>query len=202
MYGLLLRSIQSYVRATHGAVLWSRVLRLAGQPADGFEPMLTYAPDVLDQVVAACAAELGRPADVILEDVGTFLVTAAGHHPLRRLLRFGGTSFEDFLQSLEELPERARLALQGVEFPRIAVEERMAGQYRLNFDCGIPAVFPVALGAVRAMADDYGALVLIEASRTGCAECAGGVLDVQVLETAHGAGRKFNLALEGSGLGR
>ncbi len=194
MYGLLLRSIQSYVRATHGAVLWSRVLRLAGQPADGFEPMLTYAPDVLDQVVAACAAELGRPADVILEDVGTFLVTAAGHHPLR--------SFEDFLQSLEELPERARLALQGVEFPRIAVEERMAGQYRLNFDCGIPAVFPVALGAVRAMADDYGALVLIEASRTGCAECAGGVLDVQVLETAHGAGRKFNLALEGSGLGR
>nr|MCU0882643.1 heme NO-binding domain-containing protein [Hyphomonadaceae bacterium] len=83
MYGLLLRSIQSYVRATHGAVLWSRVLRLAGQPADGFEPMLPYAPDVLDQVVAACAAELGRPADVILEDVGTFLVTAAGHHPLR-----------------------------------------------------------------------------------------------------------------------
>ncbi len=61
MYGLLLRSVQAYTRATHGAVLWARVLRSVDHPADGFEPMLSYPQDTLDRVLAACSAELDRP---------------------------------------------------------------------------------------------------------------------------------------------
>ncbi len=86
-------------------------------------------------------------------------MTNPRHQALRRLLRFGGSSFVEFLQSLEELPDRARLALQEVAFPRIDVAEIGPAHYRLHFDCQVPAIFPVALGAVRAMADDYGALV-------------------------------------------
>ncbi len=197
MHGLLLRSIQAYIRATFGVALWGRVLRAADQPADGFEPLLPYEPEVLDRVLAACAAELGRPQDVILEDVGTFLVVGQANQSLRRLLRFGGGSFIEFLYSLEELPERARLALQDVEFPRITVEEARPGYFRLWYDCRIPALFPVAVGTVRAMADDYGTLVLIDADRSACAHSAGGVMEVQVLEAAHGAGRRFDLAVEG-----
>lgn len=202
MYGLLLRSIQAYLRATHGAAVWGRVLRRVDQPSDGFEPMLPYDPVVLDQVIAACVQELGRPSDVILEDVGTFLVTDPAHRAMRRLLRFGGATFEDFLLSLEEMPDRARLALQGVEFPRITVSEEGAGHYRLRYDCSIPALFPVALGTVRAMADDYGALVVIEAERTDCFHCAQGMMDVLVLETEHGLGRHFDLSHGGQGVGR
>jgi hypothetical protein len=202
MYGLLLRSVQTYTRATHGAAVWARILREADHSLDGFEPMLPYPADVLDRVVAACAAELGRPADVILEDVGTFLVADPGHRPLRRLLRFGGASFVEFLHSLEELPDRARLALQGVEFPRIEVQGAGPGRFRLWYDCSIPALFPVALGAVRAMADDYGALVLIDAERAACSQCAGGVMEVQVLEAAHGTVSRFDLAPGGVDLGR
>jgi hypothetical protein len=201
MYGLLLRSVQAYTRATHGAAVWARVLRVADHPVDGFEPMLTYSPDVLDRVIDACVAELGRPADVILEDVGTFLVADPGHRPLRRLLRFGGASFVEFLHSLEELPDRARLALRGVEFPRIDVQAAGPSRFRIWYDCSIPALFPVALGTVRAMADDYGALVLIEADRAACSQCAGGVMEVQVLEAAHGTVSRFDLAPGGVDLG-
>ncbi|NGM46357.1 heme NO-binding protein [Rhodobacter sp. SGA-6-6] len=190
MFGLLLRSIQAYLRGTFGPALWARVLRAAGQPPEGFEPMLPYDAAVVDRVLAAAAQELHRPAEAMLEDVGTFLVADPGHRALRRLLRFGGASFADFLHSLEELPDRARLSLPGLDLPQIALTEAAPGRFRLAIASPLPALFPVALGALRAMADDYGALVLIDLA----AEGDRATLTVQLLEAAHGAGRGFALA--------
>ena len=190
MFGLLLRSIQAYLRGTFGPALWARVLRAAGQPPEGFEPMLPYDAAVVDRVLAAAAQELRRPAEAMLEDVGTFLVADPGHRALRRLLRFGGAGFADFLHSLEELPDRARLALPGLDLPQIALTEAAPGRFRLEIASPLPALFPVALGALRTMADDYGALVLIDLA----AEGDRATLTVQLLEAAHGAGRGFALA--------
>lgn len=194
MYGLLLRSIQAYLRATFGTVVWARVLRRAGQPPEGFEPMLPYDADVLDQVVGACTAVLNRPAEVILEDVGTYLVAAPGNQALRRLLRFGGATFPEFLASLDELPERGKLALPGLELPAITLTERGPGHFGLHCGCTVPAVFPMALGALRAMADDYGALVLIDPEMTCPDGVRGATLGIHLLELDHGAGRRFDLA--------
>lgn len=194
MYGLLLRSIQAYLRGTFGPVVWCRVIRAAGQPSEGFEPMLPYDQPVLDAVIAACTGELDRSSEVILEDVGTFLVADHGHTSLRRLLRFGGANFEEFLQSLEELPDRGHLAFPGLNLPQVSVTTTGKGHYQLAFTGGFPALFPVAVGALRAMADDYGALVLIDADR----ETAGGngqLLTVQLLSDAHGVGRRFELSM-------
>jgi hypothetical protein len=194
MFGLLLRSIQAYLRGTFGPAAWARVLRAAGQPAEGFEPMLPYDARVVHRVLAAAAQELDRPAEAILEDVGTFLVADPGHRALRRLLRFGGAGFTDFLHSLEELPDRARLALPGLHLPQITLSEGPPGQVRLRVTGALPALIPVALGALRAMADDYGALVLIDLDPGR----DGATLTVQLLETAHGEGRSFALAQEGA----
>ena len=195
MYGLLLRSVQAYLRATFGVAAWARVLRATGRSPDGFEPMLPYDAEVLTSIVAACADELGRAPDVILEDVGTFLVANPDHQSLRRLLRFGGATFLEFLHSLEELPDRARLALPDLELPEITITETGPGQYRLACGCSFPQLFPVAVGALRAMADEYGALVLIDPD-LNCSPDSGavGALSVQLLEAAHGEGRRFDLA--------
>mgnify|MGYP001765666067 CR=1 FL=1 len=194
MYGLLLRSIQGYVAATFGAAVWLRILRAAGQPQDGFEPLLDYHADVLDQVLLAASAELHRPGETILEDVGTFIIADAGHRSIRRLLRFVGASYADFLLSLEELPDRARLALADLELPALAVEELGGGHYRVTCASGAPALFHVAIGILRAMADDYGTLALLEIERRPSETVA--VFSVQVLEAAHGVGRRFDLAAE------
>ena len=197
MHGLLLRSIQAYTRSTFGPAVWGRVLLAANQPPEGFEPMLSYGQDVLGQVTSAVAAELGRSEDSILEDLGTFLVTDPGHRALRRLLRFGGATFEEFLHSLEELPDRARLALPDIDMPQIDLTDRAPGVYCLRFTCEFPAFFPVAVGALRAMADDYGALVLIDPDPSLCGTDQG-ALTVQLLSTAHGEGRRFDLAASGA----
>lgn len=193
MFGLLLRSIQAYLRGTFGPAVWARVLRAAGQPPEGFEPMLPYDARAVGRVLAAAAQELHRPAEAILEDVGTFLVADPGHRALRRLLRFGGAGFADFLHSLEELPDRARLALPGLRLPQVTLAEIGPGRVRLAVTGALPALLPVALGALRAMADDYGALVLIELEQ----EPGAAVLTVQLLETAHGEGQRFALVADG-----
>lgn len=192
MFGLLLRSIQTYLRGTFGPAVWARALCAAGQPPEGFEPMLPYDARAVKRILAAAAQELHRPAEAILEDVGTFLVADPRHGALRRLLRFGGTGFADFLHSLEELPDRARLALPGLDLPQIALTEETPGQFRLAVGATLPALLPVALGALRAMADDYGALVLIDLERSR----EGAILTVQLLEPEHGEGRRFALAQE------
>lgn len=193
MFGLLLRSIQAYLRGTFGPAVWARVLRAAGQPPEGFEPMLPYDARAVGRVLAAAAQELHRPAEAILEDVGTFLVADPGHRALRRLLRFGGAGFADFLHSLEELPDRARLALPGLRLPQVTLAEIGPGRVRLAVTGALPALLPVALGALRAMADDYGALVLIELEQ----EPGAAVLTVQLLEAAHGEGQRFALVADG-----
>lgn len=193
MFGLLLRSIQAYLRGTFGPAVWARVLRAAGQPPEGFEPMLPYDARAVGRVLAAAAQELHRPAEAILEDVGTFLVADPGHRALRRLLRFGGAGFADFLHSLEELPDRARLALPGLRLPQVTLAEMAPGRVRLAVTGALPALLPVALGALRAMADDYGALVLIELEQ----EPGAAMLTVQLLETAHGEGQRFALVADG-----
>lgn len=201
MFGLLLRSVQGYLRATFGAVVWARVLRAANLPPEGFEPMLPYDAAVLAQVLDAAAELLDRPVDNLLEDLGTFLVADPGHQALRRLLRFGGANFTDFLMSLEELPDRARLAMPDLEFPQIQLVETGPGFFRLTLGQGPDALFPVVLGALRAMADDYGALVLIDPAPS-CGADAGALgkhLSVHVLEAAHGMGRGFALIAAGGG---
>jgi hypothetical protein len=55
-------------------------------------------------------------------------VTDPGLEPLRRLLRFGGGTFEEFLVSLEELPDRARLAMPELEMPEITLSVEGGGR--------------------------------------------------------------------------
>lgn len=188
MFGLLLRSIQAYVRSTFEVAVWGRILRAAGQSPEGFEPMLPYDQTVLDAVLSACSTELSRPAEVILEDVGTFLVADPNNNAVRRLLRFGGANFEEFLMSLDELPDRGKLAFPGLDVPQIGVVSAGGGHFRLTLAEGLSALFPVLTGAVRAMADDYGVLALIDA------EGNNKLLTVQLLATTHGHGRRFDLA--------
>lgn len=197
MHGLLLRSIQGYVRSTFGVAVWAMVLRRADQPPEGFETMLPYEPAVLDAVVAAAEQELSRPAEMVLEDVGTFLVANPAFPAVRRLLRFGGAGFVDFLHSLEELPDRARLALPTLDLPMIVMDEVSPGRFRLTCDSCFSRLYHVLIGVLRAMADDYGSLVLIEAEPASPATGGNAPILVQVLVDEHADGRQFDLAVAG-----
>jgi hypothetical protein len=153
--------------------------------------MLAYDDALTDAVLNAAARALDRPREALLEDLGTYLVSHPNLEPLRRLLRFGGVSFVDFLHSLDDLPERGRLAVPDLELPRFELHPLSAQQFLLRCTAPRPGFGHVMVGVLRAMADDYGALAMLDyTGRDGRVE----TITIDLLETRFAAGRPFSLA--------
>ncbi|HPE24434.1 heme NO-binding domain-containing protein [Albidovulum sp.] len=188
MHGLINRSIQCFLRETYGAALWSQVAQAADVSPEGFETMLSYDEAITDRVIDLAARDLAKPREALLEDLGIYLATL---EPLRRLLRFGGVDYVDFLHSLDDLAERAHLAVPELDLPDVHLKPLGPDRFRLV--CagrrGYRAVFA---GILRAMADDYGALALIDAEEGAEA------VAIELLQTRFAEGRRFDLALGGT----
>ncbi|MEL6414004.1 MAG: heme NO-binding domain-containing protein [Pseudomonadota bacterium] len=162
MNGLINRALQGFLMETYGTSVWEAVRRDAQLGFDDFEAMLRYETGITAQVAKAAAKRLDKSPAALLEDVGTFLIAHQKHERLRRLLRFGGNDFREFLFSLEDLPGRARMALPGLDVPEFILAQKSATRFELTVVWRDSQLAPVILGAVRAMADEYGALVLLE----------------------------------------
>lgn len=190
MHGLINRALECFVRDTYGPARWADVTRRAGLGIDGFEAMLSYDSALTAEVLQAIGQVLDRPGEEILEDVGTYLVSHPNTEPLRRLLRFGGVTFTEFLHSLDELPDRAALAVDDLDLPRMEIVDLSDTVFELTIAGGLPGFGHVMTGVLRAMADDYGALVMLD--HRGLRDGAE-VLAIAVVEATFAAGRQFDL---------
>ncbi len=191
MHGLINRAIQCFLRDSFGAEAWQRIAAAAEVPAEGFEPMMQYDDAVTHRLLDAAAAQLHRTRESLLEDLGTYLVSHPDRESLRRLLRFGGVDFVEFLHSIDDLPGRVRLAVPDLDLPQILVEERAEGRFTLSLHTPQPGFGQVLAGILRAMADDYGALVFLEHAGT----CDGAeLIEIDLFDQSFAAGRRFDLA--------
>jgi len=191
MHGLINRAIERFVRDTYGREVWGGVMRGAGLEYTEFEAMLSYEDDITHRVLHALAANLDRPLPDVLEDVGTYLVSHPNVEALRRLLRFGGPTFTEFLHSLDDLPARARLAVADLRLPELELREHGAEFYSVSCRGDMAGFGHVVVGLLRALADDYGALALLE--HKGVRDGAE-MIEVRLLSAEHASGRAFDLA--------
>lgn len=192
MHGLVNRSLQCFLRDTYGAAVWTAVAEEAGIGSQGFEAMLRYDDAVTNTVLAVAARKLSKPQSALLEDLGMFLVSL---EPLRRLMRFGGVDYVDFLHSLDELPDRARLAVAELDMPELTLQSLSEDRYELLCRANHPGFAPVFAGILRAMADDYGALALIDLSD---AVGQDQLITIELLQSRYALGRRFDLARPGA----
>ena len=190
MHGLINRSFECFLRITYGARLWDEIVRDLDAGIDRFEAVFHYDDALSYRMLGSASARLGKAEEALLEDFGTFLVAAPAAQRVRRLLRFGGVDYEDFLASLEDLRGRARLAVPDLDLPEIELQELGGGEYRLACRSPHPGFCHVYLGMLRALADDYGALVLIdyEGTRDGAEH-----LTIRLAEADFAEGRGFDL---------
>ena len=191
MHGLVNRSIQMFLRGTYGNSVWLEIARDAQLGFVSFETMLTYEDRMTDMVLAAASRRLNLPREAILEDLGIFLVADPALERLRRLLRFGGVTFVDFLYSLDDLPARGRLALPDLDLPALHLAGTDPDSFSLTCLSPFRGVGHVFVGLLRAMADDYGALVVID--HAGPAE-GGECVSIRLLDHQFATGRRFVLA--------
>jgi len=190
MHGLINRAIQCFLRDTYGVKTWSRIAREAKLGFDNFEALLVYEPEQTEAVLTIAATHVDNPREMLLEDLGTYLVSHPNVEAVRRLLRFGGASFVDFLHSLDELPDRARLAVPDLELPQLELQQYSATAYGLTVTHKHPGFGHVLVGILRTMADDYGVLAFSEfkGRRDGVE-----TLGIELLEMGFAEGRDFEL---------
>lgn len=190
MHGLIFRTLEAFVSETFGPACWGKAIALSGQPVTSFEAMLQYDKAYLPKLLCACAGVLDRPQSEILEDLGTYLITHQNHASVRRLLRFCGQTFSDLLHALDDLPDRTRMVVPGLQLPQILVREPVPQRFTI-LCTGDPHGFGhVLVGLLRAMADDYGTLAVLD--HLGDRDRAE-VIDVRVVETAFADDRGFSL---------
>ena len=190
MHGLINRAIQSFVCATYGHPCWLRATEAAGVGFTEFEAMLVYEADTTFRILDALCADLNRPKAEFLEDLGTYLVSHPSVEDLRRLLRFGGVTYVEFLHSLDDLADRVRLAVSDLDLPALELTESAPSEYKLECFPGLPGYSSVMTGVLRAMADDYGALVMLS-NDDGDGDLE--VISITLVESAFAAGRRFEL---------
>lgn len=190
MHGLVNRSIQLFVVQTFGQDAWLAVTREARLGFSDFEGMMRYAEVYTPRLLDVMPRVLDRSRTELMEDFGTFIVSNRRFESVRRLLRFGGVDFVDFLHSLDDLAERVRLAVPDLHLPGIELHALEDGHFSLRCEASVPGFGHVMIGVLRAMADDYGALVLLEqVGRTDRAE----IVSIRLVEPAFADGRAFEL---------
>ena len=190
MHGLTNRAIQCFVTDSYGANKWIECVQKADLGFVDFEAMLIYPDKVTQDVLDAASIVLDRPRVDLMEDIGTYLVSHANTEALRRLLRFGGVNFVEFLHSLDDLPGRTHMAVPDLEMPGIELLDHSDTQFSLVCNSPIAGFGHVLMGILRAMADDYGVLALLEHQGSGQ-----GVetISINLVVTEFAEGRRFEL---------
>ncbi len=191
MHGLINRSIQCFIRDTYGPAAWGDVALAAKLGFSNFESLMTYDDELTFAVIDAACLRLDKPRDTLLEDLGTYLCSHPNLEPVRRLLRFGGGTFSEFLCSLDDLDERARLAVSDLELPNIELYREGPGIVSMYCEASYTGFGHLMVGVLRAMADDYGTLALLE--HMGIEE-GREVLSIRMLDAGFSSGREFSLA--------
>lgn len=165
MHGLVARTLQCFVQDTYGQEPWAEIATSARLDRPEFEAMLDYEAQLVGRVLTCAETALDKPRAAMLEDIGTYLMTHAHNERLRRLMRYGGEDFIDFLHSLEELPGRARLAVPDLDLPPLELSETAPRRFTLlcrGIGPTTRGYSHVLAGVLRAMADDYGALIVLD----------------------------------------
>ncbi|MBM3606601.1 MAG: heme NO-binding protein [Alphaproteobacteria bacterium] len=186
MNSLINRAVEEFLRAIYGEGLVQAVADEAAV-AGGVDAL--PAMDTGAAAMGRAAFRLSKPRSEMFEDLGAWLTQI---EPIRRLLRFSGRDFRDFLLRLEELPGRAHLVLPSLQIPRLQVDAAGQSIWVVLLDPNDSWQFVLA-GLIRGMADDYGALCLISAESS--------TIRVDIWDEQFAKGRNF--CLQGSpGAGR
>ena len=194
MHGLINRSIQAFLCDTYGASAWQEIADEAGLGFDSFEALLSYENAQTEAVLQTASEFVANPRDGLLEDLGAYLVSHPNVQSLRRLLRFGGENYADFLHSLNELHDRALLAVSDLELPVLELRDHSPSRFTLLVTHEHPGFGHVLVGLLRAMADDYGALAFMEyqGRRDGVE-----TVSIELLDMGFTKGRDFVLSARG-----
>lgn len=166
MHGIINRGLQCFIRDIHGVDMWEETCEQAKLPFYNFESMLTYDDATTEDLLSSFGGLINRSRDDILEDFGTYIVSEQALTAARRLLKFGGGNYVEFLYSLNFVYDWAKLAVPDLDIPTMELVAHDARHFTLYARFQKRGFGAALLGLLRAMADDYKTLVIITHTRS------------------------------------
>ncbi len=189
MHGMVHKGISVFVTESFGAAEWDGLCQVLGIDVD--PASATQLNDfVATQILFNLAERTNRPKREVMEDYGMFLMTADVTSGIRRLMRFGGADFVEYIDSLEELPGRIRLAIDDFVLPPLTVTQESDTKYKVWVETKMGAFTFVLIGMFRAMADDYGTLCEIKHDKR---TEKGDMISIEIFDLGFDKGRDFSL---------
>lgn len=182
MHGFIIRGIELFVRTRHDEGIWIAVSSQAGINPCGAMIMRQYHENTPKLMVQAASDALRISREEFLEDIGGWIPCI---NSVRHIMRFSGATFEDFVLSLDDLHDRGRVVLPGLNLPRIVINVISPNCYRLSISADQADWYPVLTGFLRGMADDYGVLAIVNQEESG--------LCVRIADDTFAEGRAFSL---------
>lgn len=165
MHGMINRGLQCYICDIHGADVWEETCERAKLPFYNFESLLTYDDTATEDILSSFSSLIGRSRDEILENFGTYVVSEEALSTVRRLLKFGGDTYVEFLWSLNFVYARAKMAVPDLDVPAMTLTSHTPTQFTLTTRTPKRSYGATLLGLLRALADDYNTLVSITHKR-------------------------------------
>lgn len=123
MYGMLLESVQHYVRSEMGEEVWSMVLEEVGCKNAVFTTRQIYPECLMPKLATACTRNCDSRGDEdYLYFFGQCFVLFFSHYGYDTLIRATGRYFRDFLHGIDNLHHQIRFSYPKMRSPSFYIE--------------------------------------------------------------------------------
>ena len=152
MYGMANDAVRTFIVTNHGEDAWTKICDDAGVTTREFEQLLTYDDDITYRLVGAISSHLGADAAQVLEVFGQYWPEYAKGTAVGNMIRFGGESFVDTLESLDEMRQRIKIAMPDLRPPSFELENVGEDEYRLHYFSEREGLAPMVVGLLHGLA--------------------------------------------------
>lgn len=152
MYGMVNDAVRTFIVENHGEDVWLRICEDAGVTTREFEQLLTYNDDITYRLVGSISKHLGMDAADVLKHFGQYWPEYARDTSVGKMIRFGGDSFIETLQSLDEMHERVKIAMPEIRPPSFELETVGEDSYRLHYYSDRDGLGPMVIGLLYGLA--------------------------------------------------
>lgn len=110
MYGLLLESVENYIKEKYGEDVWEKIRKMSHVETMAFSTHKRYSENIIPDIARACSIVLDLPEEEIMDSFGVSFVTFVGQYGYDKILSVLGRNMRDFLNGLDNLHEYLRFS--------------------------------------------------------------------------------------------
>lgn len=123
MYGMLLESVQFFIKENYGNDNWNMILEHGGIKNMVFSPHKLYKDEIMLNLAKSCSVVLkDRSTEEYLNFFGQCFVKFFSHYGYDKILRVSGRHYRDFLNGIDNLHEMMRFSYPHLQSPSFLVE--------------------------------------------------------------------------------